>query len=73
MGRARAKVGEAVKESAGGKVRVGSSGFGLDVNLVLCKFQGVFFGDSSADVETSRYTPLDPYSADIFDSPLFHL
>ncbi|CAD6580267.1 MAG: hypothetical protein TREMPRED_002700 [Tremellales sp. Tagirdzhanova-0007] len=38
MGRTRAKVGEAVKESAGGNVRVGSSGFGFDVNLVLCKW-----------------------------------
>ena len=36
MGKARARVGEAVKESRRGGVWVGAGGIGMDVDLVLC-------------------------------------
>ena len=37
LGKARVKVGEAVKESSGGRVYVGLGGLGTEVDLVLCE------------------------------------
>jgi len=71
MGRARAKVGEAVRESSAGMIRVGLGGLGVDVDLVLCTCAG--FEMTRTHESEGRYAPLDTASADFVDTPILHL